>query len=195
MGDGTELGVGVSAPGGRVGIPCPAMSQASRNLPPVAVVVARYNASVTDRLRDGALAAYAEAGGDPASVVVVEAPGAFELPALCAAAARTGRVAGVAALGCIIQGETSHGEHIAQAVANGLVQATLQTGVPITFGVLTVDTAGQAHARAGGKEGNKGAEAMHALLETLAATGAMSRGEASPRCALPKPDKAAGAGA
>ena len=168
------------------------MSQSSNRLPPVALVVAQYNASVTNRLRDGALHAYAEAGGDPASVTVVEAPGAFELPALCSAVARSGRCAGVVALGCIIEGETTHGDHIARAVASGLVDITLQTGIPVSFGVLTVETAGQAHARAGGREGNKGIEAMQALLETLAAAAALGRGETTARCSLPKPDKACG---
>ncbi len=163
--------------------------------PPVALVVAQYNSSVTNRLRDGALSAYAEAGGDPASVTVIEAPGAFELPALCAAVARSGRCAGVVALGCIIEGETSHGDHIARAVAGGLIDVTLQLGIPVSFGVLTVDTAGQAHARAGGQQGNKGVEAMHALLETLAATAALARGETHAKCAIAKPDKALGTGA
>lgn len=170
------------------------MSQMHAPLPPVAIVVAQYNASVTNRLRDGALSAYAEAGGDASAVAVVEAPGSFELPALAGVLARSGRFAGVVALGCIIYGETSHGEHIAGAVARGLVDVTLQTGVPVTFGVLTVDTAGQAHARAGGQQGNKGVEAMQALLETLAASSAIARGETNPRCRVPKPDKAAEAG-
>lgn len=170
------------------------MSPQPVTLPPVALVVARYNASVTDRLRDGALGAYAAAGGDPGSVGVIEAPGAFELPALCAAAARSGRWAGVVALGCIIRGETSHGDHIAQAVANGLVQVTLQTGVPVAFGVLTTETADQAHARAGERVGNKGVEAMQALLETVAAVAAIGRGETNACRVLPKPDKASPAG-
>jgi 6,7-dimethyl-8-ribityllumazine synthase len=170
------------------------MNGMPKPVPPVAIVVSQYNASVTNRLRDGALGAYAEAGGDASSVAVVEAPGAFELPALAAALAKTGRYSGVVALGCIIYGETSHGEHIAGAVARGLVDITLQSGVPVTFGVLTVDTAGQAHARAGGRQGNKGTEAMHALLETLAASAAIARGETSPRCSVPKPDKAAESG-
>ncbi len=158
--------------------------------PSVAIVVAQYNASVTHALRDGAIAAYAQAGGNPNALLIVEAPGAFELPVLCAAAARSGRCAGVVALGCLIEGETSHADHIGSAVADGLVQVGLQTGVPVTFGVLTVQTAEQATARAGGGEGNKGSEAMRALLETLAATAAITRGDAAVRCASPKPDKA-----
>ncbi|HZW08515.1 MAG TPA: 6,7-dimethyl-8-ribityllumazine synthase [Phycisphaerales bacterium] len=167
------------------------MSDSPGTLPPIALVVAQYNASVTSRLRDAALEAYAEAGGDPASVTVVEAPGSFELPAIALAAARTGRFAGVVALGCIIQGETSHNRYIAEAVANGLIQVTLQTGVPATFGVLTVESAGQAYARAGGREGNKGAEAMRAALEAAAAMESLSAGQCVAGCVRPKPDKAA----
>lgn len=167
------------------------MSPNTSRLPAIAVVVAQYNASVTNRLRDGALEAYVEAGGDPGDVAVVEAPGSFELPALCLAAARTGRFAGVVALGCVIQGETRHNQHIADAVAHGLIGVTLQTGIPTTFGVITAETAGQAYARAGGREGNKGTESMHAVLETIAAARALTSGEVSPRCILPKPDKAA----
>lgn len=136
--------------------------------PTVAVVVSRYNASVTDALLEGALAAYAARGGRRDDVRVVPAPGSYELPALALAAARTGRFAGVVALGCLIKGETSHDRHIAAAVASGLVQVTIATGVPATFGVLTVDTPAQAAARSGGSKGNKGADAMHALLDVIA---------------------------
>jgi 6,7-dimethyl-8-ribityllumazine synthase len=170
------------------------MSDEPESLPPIALVVAQYNASVTGRLRDAALEAYAEAGGDPATVTIIEAPGSFELPALAFAAAKTGRFAGIVALGCIIQGETSHNRYIAEAVANGLIQVTLQTGVPATFGVLTVESAGQAYARAGGREGNKGAEAMRAALEAAAAIESLAAGHCGAGCVKPKPDKAAQSG-
>ncbi|MBK7405285.1 MAG: 6,7-dimethyl-8-ribityllumazine synthase [Phycisphaerales bacterium] len=167
------------------------MTSQAKRPPPVAVIVAQYNASVTNRLRDAALEAYVQAGGNVADVAVIEAPGSFELPALALAAAKTGRFAGVVALGCVIQGETSHNHHIADAVAHGLIAVTLQTGVPATFGVITAETAGQAYARAGGREGNKGAESMQAVLETIAASEALATGEVNARCTLPKPDKAA----
>lgn len=137
--------------------------------PRIAIVVSRYNASVTDRLRDGALSQYAQRfprTTEP-GVVLIDAPGAFELPALALGAALTGRFEGVVALGCLIKGETSHDRYIAQAVAQGLVQVTIATGVPVAFGVLTVDTPQQARERAGGKHGNKGQEAMSALLDTI----------------------------
>lgn len=133
----------------------------------VAVVVSRYNASITDPLLEGARATYIERSGGEEGLTILHAPGAYELPALANAAARTGRFRGVVCLGCVIKGETSHDEYISHAVAQGLMQVTVQTGVPCAFGVLTVNTPEQAEARAGGKLGNKGAEAMHALLDTL----------------------------
>jgi 6,7-dimethyl-8-ribityllumazine synthase len=140
--------------------------------PTIAIVVSRYNASITDKLLQGALNTLRVQS--PASKhEVVQAPGAFELPALALAAARTSRFQGVVALGCLIKGETTHDRVIADAVAHGLVQVTIATGIPVTFGVLTVDTPEQAQARAGGDQGNKGADAMSALLETLAATNAL----------------------
>jgi 6,7-dimethyl-8-ribityllumazine synthase len=141
--------------------------------PLVAVVVSRYNASVTDKLLDGAREAYARRGGLLEDLTVITAPGAYELPALALAAARTGRFRGVVTLGCLIKGETRHDRYIAEAVAQGLVNVTIATGVPAAFGLLTVDTPEQARARAGGPRGNKGAEAMDALLDTIEQTDAL----------------------
>lgn len=145
-------------------------------VPTLAIVVSRYNAGVTGRMLRGAVEAYEGAGGRADELTIVEAPGAFELPALALAAARSGRYAGVLAIGCIIRGETNHDEVIAHAVAGGLTGVTLQTGVPVCFGVLTVGSVEQAMARAGGEWGespNKGREAMQALLETVRASWAL----------------------
>lgn len=164
---------------------------AGRPSPPaVAVVVSRYNGSVTSRLLEGALGAYRAAGGDERAVTVVDAPGSFELVALCNAAARTGRFGAVVALGCIIKGETEHDRYIAHAVSEGLARITVETGVPIAFGVLTVNTPEQARERAGGAVGNKGAEAMDAALATAAAIRALEEGTVLPRHAASLPDKA-----
>lgn len=135
----------------------------------IALVVSRYNAAVTDALRAGALRAYAARGGDPSTILIAETPGAYELTAVCLAAAGRPDIAGVVALGCIVQGETIHDEVLAHAVAWGLTDVTLKTGKPIGFGVLTVRDAEQARARAGGEHGNKGEDAMHALLDAIAA--------------------------
>lgn len=164
--------------------------------PPVAIVVSRYNESVTHALLTGALEEYEDCGGDRARVLVLDAPGAYELPAIALAAARSGRVAGVVGLGCLIKGETSHDRYIAEAVAHGLVSVTIATGVPCTFGVLTVDKASQATARAGGDKGNKGQEAMAALLdalETIASLNSSGRAR-TPGRPRTKPDKAVRAG-
>jgi 6,7-dimethyl-8-ribityllumazine synthase len=160
----------------------------------VAVIVSRYNATITDMLLAGALGAYEAAGTDADRAVVVEAPGAFELVALALAAASTGRFRGVVILGCIIKGETRHDEYLAHAVAHGAVGVTLQTGVPVSFGVLTTDTVEQAQARAGGAHGNKGAEAMEALLQTIAASASIGRGSRAPASSPLRPDKAGSRG-
>lgn len=141
---------------------------------PVGIAVSRYNATITDALLEGAVAECARRTG-AAPVCVLDAPGAFELPALCNAMARSGKVRGVLALGCIIKGETDHDRYIAQAVAEGLVNLTLLTGVPAAFGVLTVNTIEQAKDRSGGALGNKGAEAMGALLDTIDQIDAMTQ--------------------
>jgi 6,7-dimethyl-8-ribityllumazine synthase len=159
----------------------------------VAVVVSRYNASITDKLLEGARNTFNVHCPD-GRLEIIPAPGAFELPAMALAAASTGRFHGIAALGCLIRGETTHDRVIADAVANGLIQVTIATNVPVTFGVLTVDTPEQAQARAGGDHGNKGADAMTALLETIAATNRL-RDQTTKvfrnLMTMPKPDKAA----
>lgn len=135
--------------------------------PRVAVVVSTYNRKVTDALRDGALVEYARAGGASGGLAVMLAPGSFELVSLSLSAAVSGRFDGVVALGCIVRGETRHDEYLARAVTQGLLDVTLLTGVPVSQGVLTVNSQAQALARAGGRKGNKGSEAMLALLCTL----------------------------
>lgn len=154
-------------------------------MPRIACIVSRYNAGVTDRLLEGARAQHAARGGG--DLAVIQAPGAYELPALASAAIATGQFDGVVALGCLIKGETRHDRYIAQAVAHGLVQLTILTGVPVAFGVITAETPAQARARAGGKKGNKGAEAMAALLDTLAAIAALD-GD-TPAALAARPDK------
>lgn len=158
--------------------------------PRVAIVASRYNGSITDALVAGAQGACAARTGRAAEVIA--APGAFELPTLCLAAAQSGRFDGVVAIGCLIKGDTPHDRIIADAVAAGLVNVTLGTGIPVAFGVLTVNTPAQAGARAGGRKGNKGQEAMEALLDTLDSVARVmnpgSRAGASR--ASRKPDKA-----
>jgi 6,7-dimethyl-8-ribityllumazine synthase len=127
---------------------------------PIAVVVSRFNGEVTNRLLAGALDELDAAGVPREAVTVVPVPGAFELPLAAMALAKTRRYAGVVALGCVIRGETPHFDYVSGEAASGLQLAALETGVPVAFGVLTLDTVEQAEARIG-----KGAEAVRTALE------------------------------
>jgi 6,7-dimethyl-8-ribityllumazine synthase len=130
-----------------------------------AVAVSRFNPEITQKLRDGAQQALDEAGA--ASVEVLEVPGAFELPLVARAAADTRRFDAVVCLGCLVRGETPHFDYIASSVAQGLQQASLATGVPMAFGVLTVNSTDQAVARALPDRSNKGFEAAAAAIEMV----------------------------
>ena len=131
----------------------------------IAVVVSRYNEFVTDRLRAGALEALAACGVGTEDVTVLDVPGSFEIPMAARRAAETGRFDAVVCLGCLIRGETAHFEYIASAASHGLMAASGATGVPMTFGILTTDSAEQALARAGNGPANKGWEAATAAVE------------------------------
>lgn len=131
----------------------------------VGIAVARFNGDITTRLLRGALAALEGAGVARSGVDVVQVPGAFELPLAAMALAKSRRYACVLALGCVIRGDTPHFEYVAGEAASGVQLAGLETGVPVSFGVLTCDDRSQAEARAGGDHGNKGAEAAVTALE------------------------------
>jgi 6,7-dimethyl-8-ribityllumazine synthase len=126
----------------------------------VGVVVSRFNGEISDRLLASALEALAAAGVAGERITVMPVPGAFELPIGAMALAKTRRYSCVVALGCVIRGETAHFDYVASEAASGLQLAGLETGVPVAFGVLTVDTAEQAEARV-----DKGADAVRAALE------------------------------
>jgi 6,7-dimethyl-8-ribityllumazine synthase len=131
----------------------------------VAIVVSRYNDFVCERLREGALEALASSGVPPERVESVTVPGAFEIPWAARTLADTGAFDAVICLGCVIRGETPHFEYISSAVAHGLMQAQIASGVPMTFGVLTTNSAEQAAARAAAGPSNKGREAALAAVE------------------------------
>ena len=131
-----------------------------------AVVVSRFNAFITERLLAGAMDALQRTGADPAAIEVARVPGSFEIPVTAREMASSGRYHAVICLGCIIRGETPHFEYISAEVARGITAASLATGVPVIFGVLTCDTLEQAIHRAGAKSGNKGFEAGLAAVET-----------------------------
>jgi len=137
----------------------------------IAVVAGRFNAQVTETLRDHGL--------DPDSVPVCWVPGAFEIPLTAKRLAASGTVDAVICLGAVIRGDTAHFEYVAGPCASGIAQAALDTGVPIAFGVLTTNDEEQALARAGGAAGNKGAEAAATAVEMVALLRSLP---AAPRC-------------
>jgi 6,7-dimethyl-8-ribityllumazine synthase len=126
----------------------------------VGIVVSRFNGEISNRLLESALETLAAAGVSEERITVMPVPGAFELPIGAMALAKTRRYSCVIALGCVVRGETAHFEYVASEAASGLQLAGLETGVPVAFGVLTVDTTEQAEARV-----DKGADVARAALE------------------------------
>ena len=141
-----------------------------------AIVVSRYNESVTSKLLEGALHTLSEHGAELAHVDVAWVPGAWEIPLVADRMAATGRYGAVLCLGAVVRGETAHDRYISGAVSQALAGASLRHGVPLLFGVLTCDTLEQAIHRSGGNRGNKGSECaaaateMVSLLDKLPAT-------------------------
>ena len=131
----------------------------------VAVVAARFNDFIVASLLKGATAAWLERGGPAEDLLIARVPGAFELPVAARRLALSGRYDAVVALGCVIRGDTPHFEYVSGECARGLQLASLETGVPVIFGVLTVETVEQALQRAATTADNKGGEAMAAALE------------------------------
>jgi 6,7-dimethyl-8-ribityllumazine synthase len=134
----------------------------------IAIVAARFNDFIVASLLKGAQGAWLARGGAAQDLTIVRVPGAFELPVVARRLAGSGRYDAVVALGCVIRGDTPHFEYIAGECARGLQLAGLETGVPVAFGVLTVDTVEQALERAATTAGNKGGEAMDSALEMAA---------------------------
>jgi 6,7-dimethyl-8-ribityllumazine synthase len=141
----------------------------------VAVVVSRFNGEITNRLLASALAELEEAGVAQEAILVMPVPGAFELPIAAMALAKTRRYACVIALGCVIRGETPHFDFVASEAASGLQLAGIETGVPVSFGVLTCDTAEQAEARV-----DRGAWAARSALEMADAFAQLRAAAAGP---------------
>ena len=131
----------------------------------VAIAASRFNRLVTEQLVAGAVEALRRHGVAEADVDLAWAPGSFELPLVAARLAASGRYAGVVAIGAVVRGETPHFDHVAGQAASGLAAVARGASVPVAFGVLTTDTMEQALDRAGGKAGNKGAEAALTVLE------------------------------
>ncbi len=132
-----------------------------------AIVASRWNDFISSRLFDGSLDALERLGADEKLVEIYKVPGAFEIPLLALKLAGSGKFDAVICVGTIIRGQTPHFEYIASEVASGIAQASLQTGVPVIFGVVTADTVDQAIDRAGVKLGNKGFEAGTTAVELV----------------------------
>ena len=135
----------------------------------VAMVAARFNADIVDRMVAGASTVWQRQGGDPAQLLLVRAPGAFELPLLARKLAASGRYDAIIALGCVIRGDTAHFDFVAGEAARGIADVARDTGVPVIFGVLTTENVEQALERADPERLNKGGEAMDAALEMIRA--------------------------
>ena len=132
-----------------------------------AVVVSRWNDSLTSKLAAGAVDALTEVGAAEDSIETFHVPGAFELPLACLKAANTGDFDAVIALGVVIRGDTPHFDYVAGQAASGILNASMQSGVPVMFGVITADTFQQALDRTGEKADNKGYEAAMSAVEMV----------------------------
>jgi len=141
----------------------------------VALVVSRYNELISERLLQGALDCLLRHGAADASLRVVRVPGGFEMPLAAKKVAGSGKVDAVVCLGAVIRGDTQHFELVANEAARGVARAALETGVPVTFGVLAAETLEQAVQRAGAKSGNKGWDAALAAIEMVHVLRAIER--------------------
>ena len=130
-----------------------------------ALVASRFNEFITSRLLSGAIDALERHGADQENITQVWVPGSWEIPLAARKLAASGDYAAVICLGCVIRGQTPHFEYVAAEVAKGIAHVSLETGVPVTFGIITADSLEQAVDRAGTKSGNKGADAALAAVE------------------------------
>lgn len=131
----------------------------------VVIVASVFNDDIVNALLEGAVGAWTKHGGIPEKLLVARVPGAFELPVTALRFAKTGQYDAIVALGCVIRGDTPHFEYVAGECARGLQAVSCDTGIPVIFGVLTVNTHEQAHERASVNADNKGGESMEVALE------------------------------
>lgn len=130
-----------------------------------AVVVARFNDFVAQRLLEGARDALVRTGGSEKDITVVKVPGSFEAPMIAGRLASSGQYDAIICVGAVVRGETPHFEYVASEAAKGIAQVAMQSGVPVAFGIVTADSMEQAIDRAGGKSGNKGFDAAMTAIE------------------------------
>ncbi|HIJ80708.1 MAG TPA: 6,7-dimethyl-8-ribityllumazine synthase [Desulfuromonadales bacterium] len=131
------------------------------------IVVSRFNSFISERLLEGALDSLLRHGADDSDIHVARVPGAFEIPLAAQKMAAAGKYDAIICLGAVIRGSTPHFDYVASEVSKGVASVSLQSGVPVIFGVLTTDTIEQAVERAGTKAGNKGFEAAVTAIETV----------------------------
>jgi len=131
----------------------------------VGLLVSRFNSFVSDRLVEGAIDALLRHGADDEAICVVRVPGAFEIPPAARQMAASGRYDAIVCLGAVIRGATPHFDYVSAEVSKGIASVSIDSGIPVAFGVLTTDTIEQAIERAGSKAGNKGFDAAMAAIE------------------------------
>lgn len=133
----------------------------------IGIIVSRFNQFISERLLEGALDALDKLGADEKDITVYKVPGSFEIPFMAKKLAKAKKTDGIVCLGALIRGDTPHFDFLSAEVTKGLAQIAMDEGVPVSFGVLTVDTIEQGIERAGTKTGNKGWDAVFSVVETL----------------------------
>lgn len=133
----------------------------------IGIIVSRFNQFISERLLEGALDALQKLGAEEKDISVYKVPGSFEIPVIAKKLAKVKEVDGIVCLGALIRGDTPHFDFLSAEVTKGLAQISMDEGLPVSFGILTVDTIEQAIERAGTKSGNKGWDAVFSVVETL----------------------------
>ena len=133
----------------------------------IGIVVSRFNSFLSERLLEGALEALQKTGAQEADLAIYKVPGSFEVPLIAKKLAKAKAVDGILCIGALIRGDTPHFDYLSAEVTKGLAQIAMDDGVPVSFGILTVDSVEQGIERAGTKAGNKGYDAAFSLIETL----------------------------
>jgi len=133
----------------------------------IGIVISRFNQFISERLLEGALDALHKMGAEEKDISIYKVPGSFEIPVLAKKLAKAGKVDGILCLGALIRGDTPHFDFLSAEVTKGLAQIAMEDGIPVSYGILTVDTIEQGIERAGTKSGNKGYDAAFSLVETL----------------------------